>query len=290
MRQPLSILFTSLFLFAFTFLHAQDEGRDLIIRVDGVEINAYIKNVTLESISYQISEGGPVYQILKSEVWKIRWSDGREEIIDQTNGGGEKKRNAVGLNPIPILLEPAFAHLEYERLVSDKLSLGIQFHYFSEESEEEVTPADASISKEVLSSDRQDLSFSLFGRYYLMDNPDDLKGLYLGAQLGVSLVDITEKRVQSSTPNITTDAEGSGIALLGGLQAGFKFPFLDVLYAEPTVSFGAKYNLVPIDYTRYEWTTQNAPPSNPADLLTTQEDFNELQLFVFPGLVVGLRF
>lgn len=74
-------IFTILCLFQTLFINAQN--CDNIILNDGTEIPSIIQEIKLDEITYKKCENisGPLYIILKSEVFMLKYNDGSKEII-----------------------------------------------------------------------------------------------------------------------------------------------------------------------------------------------------------------
>lgn len=76
---------TLLLIFAFLFLSSI--AQDIIFKKNGDEIQAKILEVMPEQIKYKVylSQDGPIYVLLKSDILLIKYEDGRKDIFNNEN-------------------------------------------------------------------------------------------------------------------------------------------------------------------------------------------------------------
>lgn len=77
------LLFFSLFLF---FGNAY--GQDIIIKLNGDEIQAKVLEVGLSVVKYKKFDNinGPTFEILKSDIFMIRYPNGTKDVFNQPDG------------------------------------------------------------------------------------------------------------------------------------------------------------------------------------------------------------
>ncbi|GAB3204308.1 hypothetical protein ABID22_003274 [Pontibacter aydingkolensis] len=76
-----------LYLFFFALLAAYTlQAQDIITKTDKTEIKALVTEISDETIKYKLFDfqGGPVYNLKRAEVYKIVYSNGREEKFNAT--------------------------------------------------------------------------------------------------------------------------------------------------------------------------------------------------------------
>lgn len=276
MKAFLAPLFLCLFLCICSSLQAQY----IIITNGGEEIEAAtIRNMGQENITYQINPGGPIYQILRKQVYRITDLATGKNIL---KGKEEKRTFAIGLNPAPIALKPSFAFGELEYLLSSNISIGLRIQIYSDD---QLELDDIQVN----SFDREDLSFSLFGRYYFNGDSESLQGFYAGLEIGVGSneiqVDLVQQVIGSEETIRRWVGTDQGNHLLAGLQLGYKASLLNNrLFLEPAISLGGKQSSASFPY---DVSVSNAFGVESAE---STYEFSQLQLFAYPALTIGVLF
>lgn len=75
-------------------------AQDTIVKMDGTEIPAIVKEITLDEIFYLLPDSleGPMSTLLKSEVFMIKYANGTREVFTENFRGGDLQI-AHGLAP-----------------------------------------------------------------------------------------------------------------------------------------------------------------------------------------------
>jgi len=83
-------------IFTYLFVNAQD----IIYKTDGTEIKAKIIEVNINDIKYKKYENpeGPLYTVNKSELFKIKFENGTQEVFNKSSSNSSNKKNSETVN------------------------------------------------------------------------------------------------------------------------------------------------------------------------------------------------
>jgi hypothetical protein len=91
----------------------QLNGQDIITKKSGEEIQSKIIEITTSEVKYKKYDnlGGPIYSILKNEVFFIKYENGTKEVINTLENNNKSNNTAQDLDPC--LLGEQDADLNY---------------------------------------------------------------------------------------------------------------------------------------------------------------------------------
>jgi len=103
-----------LLLIAFIIISLLGKSQDTIIKVDGNKIPAKVIEIELNSIKYKKLDNidGPNYNILKTEVWMVKYQNGKsdifykkDELITRENGRNYYKGSRISNDSVAKILK-----------------------------------------------------------------------------------------------------------------------------------------------------------------------------------------